>query len=180
MHTLILRVTGVLVLRLDGSMKKKWVWWWMIAVFLAVDQISKALIVHYISPLDSVRVFPGLNLVLVFNFGSAFGFLNQIGSVWNQWFFTLFSALVSIVLVRWMRRIPPREKWQLGALSCIVSGALGNMIDRLRFGCVIDFIDINFHTYHWFVFNFADSVICVGAVILFLTTQPQRSNAKSR
>lgn len=152
-------------------MQKKWVWWGLILVLLGCDQVSKGLIVSYYKPYELVSVFPSLNILLVFNSGSAFGFLNRSGSGWHQWFFTAFSLLMSVTLVVWMTRLSWKAKWQLFGLSLIVSGALGNMIDRLRFGYVIDFIDFYVYTYHWFIFNIADSAICVGAVILFFSSQ---------
>ena len=161
-------------------MQKKWVWWGLILIFLGCDQGSKALILSYYKPYELIAVFPGLNILLVYNSGSAFGFLNQSGSVWHQWFFTVFSLLMSIILVAWMIRLPWKAKWQLLGLSLIVSGALGNMIDRLRFGYVIDFIDLYFYTYHWFIFNIADSAICIGAVILFLSSQENKVSVPSK
>ena len=159
-------MTGAMAL-----MKKKWIWFALVLIFFIADQLSKAVIQLYLSPYETFHVFPGLNLVLVFNSGSAFGFLSQTGHLWHQWFFSIFSVFMSVFLTVWMIRIPAKAHGVLLGLSLILGGALGNLADRLRIGYVIDFIDLYCLNHHWFVFNIADSAICVGAVILFFSNQ---------
>ncbi len=134
---------------------------------IAFDQITKYWAMTHLMPYESVVVFPMLSWTLAFNSGSAFSFLAASGS-WHTWFFTGFSGLVSIALVVWIMRLESRFFAQMLALALILGGALGNLMDRLRFGYVIDFIDVYYKTHHWPIFNVADSAICLGATLLAL------------
>ena len=149
---------------------KNWMWLLLAALLLGVDQASKLWALHALAPYQPLSLFPGVDLTLAFNSGSAFGFLSQSGS-WHQLFFTCFSLVMSAGLVVWIAMTNPCAKLQLFALSLVLSGALGNVIDRLRLGYVIDFIDVYVKTHHWPVFNIADSAICIGAFLLFCSTK---------
>ncbi|MFA7541086.1 MAG: signal peptidase II, partial [Lysobacterales bacterium] len=108
---------------------------------------------------------PFLNWTLVYNPGAAFSFLSDAGG-WQRWFFTVLALVVSGLLVFWLRQTPRRQVWIAIPYALILSGAIGNVIDRLRFGHVVDFIDVHWQGWHWPAFNIADSAICVGAVML--------------
>ncbi len=137
-----------------------------LSVFIILlDQLTKYWAMTHLMPYESVTVFPMLSWTLAFNSGSAFSFLSEAGS-WHMWFFAGFSALVSLSLVIWIVRISSELFTQMLALALILGGAVGNLIDRLRFTYVIDFIDVYYKTYHWPVFNLADSAICMGGVWL--------------
>ena len=145
-------------------------------LLVAGDQLSKALALHSLIPYQAVACFPGLNWLLAFNSGAAFGFLAQSGA-WHAWFFLLFSLSMSGVLAVWLARLDgTRNRLEFVALSFILAGALGNVVDRLRLGQVVDFIDVYVSSYHWPVFNLADSAICVGGSLLVLEALVRRRN----
>ena len=130
---------------------------------LVLDQATKLAAVEYLAAGD-IAIGPLLNLSLVYNTGAAFGMLNDAGG-WQNGLFIAVAVLVSIGIV-WMMR---RETAQGGyALGFILGGALGNVIDRLRLGRVVDFVDFHIGDWHWYVFNVADAAITVGAVLLAL------------
>jgi signal peptidase II len=134
---------------------------------LLLDQGSKLLAESRLVFHEPVGLLPFFNLRLAYNTGAAFSFLGNAGG-WQRWFFAGISVLVISVLVVWMRRLKP-EQWQLSvAFALIIGGALGNLIDRLVYGHVIDFIDVYYKTWHWPTFNVADSAITVGAGLLLL------------
>jgi len=110
---------------------------------------------------------PMVNFTLAFNTGAAFSFLSGTGD-WHRWLFTGFSATMSLVLMVWIIRLPNAARMQAAGLSLILAGAVGNLIDRILLGHVIDFIDVYYSHYHWPAFNLADSAICVGAFLLVL------------
>jgi len=132
-----------------------------------VDQVTKYLAVDLLVHGQSVAVLPGLNWTLLHNYGAAFSFLNQAGG-WQRWLFTGLAVVISILLVVWLSRTR-RDDWRSALpLALILGGAVGNLVDRLNHGYVIDFIDVYYSTHHWPAFNVADSAISVGAVLLIL------------
>ncbi len=116
-----------------------------------------------------VPVIPFLNLTLTHNTGAAFSFLSDAGG-WQRWFFAGLTIVVSIIIVVWLTRLKPGQRWLPVSLSLVLGGALGNLWDRLVIGAVVDFIDVYYGTWHWPAFNLADSAICVGAVMLVVST----------
>jgi signal peptidase II len=139
-------------------------WLALALMVLLLDQVSK----HWIEAVfdyHEVRpVFPGFNLVLTYNPGAAFSFLADAGG-WQRHFFTALALGVSAVIVFLLRR-HHQETGYACALSLILGGALGNAIDRILFGHVIDFLQVYYSIYYWPAFNLADSAICVGAVLM--------------
>jgi signal peptidase II len=132
---------------------------------LAADQVSKWWILHGIN-LPEVRqivLLPVLNLTMVWNRGVTFGLLNGAGS-WSYLLLAAVALLVVIALGTWLRRA--ESAVVAVALGAIAGGAVGNVIDRLRFGAVVDFIDAHAGDWHWYVFNVADSAIVCGVVAL--------------
>lgn len=152
-------------------------WLMLAAMVVVIDQGSKAWALRVL-PDASVVVTPFLNLVLVFNSGAAFSFLAS-GGGWQRWFFTVLAALVSAWIVYTIRRQPEANRMNL-ALSLILGGAVGNVIDRLRLGAVVDFIDVHAAGWHWPAFNVADSAITLGAALLiwdqFRARDPLKAN----
>jgi len=143
---------------------------WLIlsAVVIALDQIIKYIVLDTLQPYEPHPVIPGiLNWTLAFNTGAAFSFLaGQEG--WQRWFFAVLATSVCAVLIAWLRRTP-RADWRTALpLALIIGGALGNLIDRLRFGHVTDFIQVYIGSWPFPSFNVADSAISVGAVLLVL------------
>lgn len=136
-------------------------------VVIGLDQMSKMSVFKSLTSYETYAVIPMLNFTLAYNTGSAFSFLSSAGD-WHRWFFTIFSAAMSIALMIWIIRLPTKARLQCFALSLILGGALGNLVDRIRLGHVIDFIDVYYKIYHWPVFNLADGAICLGAFLMFL------------
>ena len=139
--------------------------WLLIAALLVVaDQGSKAWALKALSAAEPMVLTPFLNFVLVFNRGAAFSFLASADG-WQRWFFTVLAIAVSAWIIHTIRRHPEAMRMNL-ALSMILGGAIGNVIDRLRLGAVVDFVDVHAAGWHWPAFNVADSAITVGAVLL--------------
>ena len=103
----------------------------------------------------------------VYNEGAAFSFLAGQGG-WQRWLFSLFALAICGLLGWWLRRLPANAAWLGSAYSLVIGGALGNLLDRLMYGHVVDFIDVYVGQWHWPAFNLADSAICIGAVMIVL------------
>jgi len=141
-------------------------WLWVSVIVLLLDYSTKYAAKKYLSLYAPVAVMPGFNLSLSFNKGAAFNFLqNQPG--WQVWFLGMISGVVSVGILVWLRRLSRRDAWTGVALSLIIGGALGNLLDRILQGQVTDFIQWYVSHFYWPSFNVADSAICVGAVMLF-------------
>lgn len=136
----------------------------LVAGIVASDQLTKYLAATHLVR-GSVELAPFLNLTLVHNTGAAFGFLNDAAG-WQNFFFVAIATIACIVIVFMLKRMSPRDVLVGTGLALILAGALGNLIDRLIYGYVIDFIDFYYGSWHWPAFNVADSAITIGAVIL--------------
>ena len=139
-------------------------WLWLAAAIIILDQISKWVILGTLQPGESRYVAPFFNWVLTFNTGAAFSFLSDAGG-WQRWFFTALALGVSVWIVSLLRRHVGEFRLSL-ALTLVLGGALGNVIDRMRFGAVVDFIQWHVAGYYWPAFNVADSAITIGAILL--------------
>jgi signal peptidase II len=136
---------------------------------IALDQIVKLWIVAHLALYGTVRLLPVLDITLTYNRGAAFSFLAG-ASGWQKWLFAGLAVVVAAGIVHWLRRLNGRTQRLLClSLTLIMGGALGNLIDRLRIGHVIDFILAHWHgVYFPWAFNVADSAITVGATLLLL------------
>ena len=114
-----------------------------------------------------MAVITHFNLTLVYNTGAAFSFLADAGG-WQRWFFVLLAIGVSALLLVWLYRLERDQHWLAAALALVLGGAVGNLVDRILHGHVIDFIDLYAGGWHWPAFNVADSAITVGAVMLII------------
>jgi signal peptidase II len=133
-----------------------------------IDQITKLAIVSRFELYDQLKVLSVLNITRAHNSGAAFSMLAD-ASGWQRWFFTLLALGVGVVIVLWMGRLKARTQGLLAcSLSLILAGALGNLIDRLRLGHVIDFIQVHWDDAYFPSFNVADSAITIGAALLLL------------
>ena len=151
-------------------MTRGWRWLPLAALVILLDQLSKAWMVRHFSFDQSLTVLPVLNITLRFNTGAAFSVLAD-ASGWQRWLFTGLAIAVAAIIVVWLYRLDGRKQWLLAlSLSLILAGALGNLIDRLVLGHVIDFIDVHWKDVHFPAFNVADSAITVGAILLLLDT----------
>ena len=139
-------------------------WLWLSGVVILLDQISKWIVLGTLHPGESRYVAPFFNWVLTFNSGAAFSFLSDAGG-WQRWFFTVLALAVSAWIITLLRQHTSDFRLSL-ALSLVLGGALGNVIDRLRFGAVVDFVQWHAAGYYWPAFNVADSAITIGAILL--------------
>jgi signal peptidase II len=138
------------------------------SIVLLMDQLSKWIVVGRFTEGEVLPLTSFFNLVLVYNPGAAFSFLAAAGG-WQRWFFVGLGSIAAMVLVVMLRRQDAHaSKWHSLALSMILGGAVGNVIDRLLYGRVVDFLDFFIQTWHWPAFNIADCGITVGAVLLVL------------
>lgn len=143
-----------------------WPWLGLALIICIADQFTKTLILGYYKLGDSTPVLSFFNVVRVHNTGAAFSFLAGAGG-WQRWFFTAIGVSATVFIV-WMLRSHAGQKLFAFALACILGGAVGNVIDRLLHGYVIDFLDFYWGTWHFPAFNIADSGITVGAACLIL------------
>lgn len=143
------------------------VWLWLAIVGLIVDQATKIYVHANFEFRESINVLPFFDLTYARNTGAAFSFLSDAGG-WQRWFFTVIAVSISGVLIYWLRGLHKSQKILNIAYSLVLSGAIGNLIDRLNYGFVVDFLDVYYKTYHWPVFNVADIAICVGAFLILL------------
>ncbi len=141
---------------------------WLLAAIsvIVLDQWSKAAISSHFMFGESLVVTPFFNLVLAHNTGAAFSFLHDAGGM-QRWLFSAVAIAASIWIV-WLLRKHQNEKLFSFALAFILGGALGNLIDRIMYGYVVDFLDFHWETYHFAAFNLADSAITCGAGLLIL------------
>lgn len=150
---------------------------------LVLDQLTKWGAVAAIDPLQPVTVIPGLlDLVLVHNRGAAFGFLNRSDIQWQFWLF-LGATVVAAVAIVALLRSSRFNAWLSAGLGLVLGGALGNLVDRVRFRAVIDFVDVYVGQWHWPAFNVADMAICIGAflacIVIWRTPEaPEKSKEK--
>jgi signal peptidase II len=142
------------------------IWLSLSVLVIAIDQLTKYIVLGALEPLVQNTVIPGfLNWTLAFNSGAAFSFLADEHG-WQRWLFTALAIVVSAVLARWLARTP-RGEWRTTLpLALVIGGAMGNLIDRVRFGQVTDFIQVYYQQWVFPSFNIADSAISVGAVLL--------------
>jgi len=139
-------------------------WLALSALIVVADQITKYVAVQQLALNQIVAVTPFFNLLLVYNAGAAFSFLSDAAG-WQRGFFIGIALIASAWIVYLLRRYPHQRRFAL-ALSLVLAGAVGNVVDRMLHGAVIDFLDFHAYGYHWPAFNVADSAITCGAVLL--------------
>lgn len=142
-------------------------WLWLTALTVILDQVTKQMVVASMRLYESIAVIPFFNITYVHNTGAAFSFLSDAGG-WQRWFFASLAFVVSVVISVWLARLKKNEVLLSVSLSLILGGAIGNLIDRLLYGYVIDFLDVYYKTWHWPAFNVADSAITLGVVLLLM------------
>jgi signal peptidase II len=144
-------------------------WLWLSVLVVILDQATKWLAEAMLEPYRPVPLVPTLNLTLMYNEGAAFSFLAGAGG-WQRWFFAGFALVMTVVLVVWLMRLKPHEHLMALAISLVAGGAVGNLIDRVLTGRVVDFIDFYVGDWHWPAFNVADSAITIAVAILLLAS----------
>jgi len=134
-------------------------------VIIGLDQWTKQLAVVYLIYAQPVEVLPVLNWTLLYNKGAAFSFLSDAGG-WQRWLFTGISSVVSMIFIVWLVRLPKTQFLLRWSLMFVIAGALGNLIDRVMLGYVIDFISVHWDEHYFPAFNLADSSITLGALLM--------------
>lgn len=141
-------------------------WLGLAFILVLIDQFTKVLVVGYYRLGDSHPVTSYFNLVRAHNTGAAFSFLAD-ASGWQRWFFTGLGLVAAAVII-WMIKSHPGQRLFCFAMACVLGGAVGNVIDRILYGYVVDFLDFHSHGYHFPAFNLADSAITLGAACMIL------------
>lgn len=148
----------------SGSATSLWIWLGLALIILLADQFTKVLIMGYYQLGDSTPVLGFFNVVRAHNTGAAFSFLAGAGG-WQRWFFTTIGVAAALFIV-WLLKSHAGQKLFSFAMACILGGAIGNVLDRVMYGYVVDFLDFHYAGWHFPAFNVADSAISIGAVCL--------------
>ena len=159
-------------------------WLWLSSLVVILDQVTKQIAENSLFLHKPLAVFPGLNWTLMYNKGAAFSFLSQAGG-WQRWFFVVLSSVISIALIFWIRKLDKSQRVLAIGIALILDGAIGNLVDRVLFGHVIDFVQVYYHAESclpgfglsnysgawqcmWPAFNIADAAIFLGACMLII------------
>jgi signal peptidase II len=155
------------------------VWLLLSALVVLADQVSKSYITSHYGEFEFTTVLPILDITRMHNVGAAFSFL-ATASGWQRWLFISLAVIVSIGIVVWLYRMPRSQGLLACGLALVLGGAIGNVIDRIRLGAVVDFIHFHWDRAYFPAFNIADSAITVGAACLILDAllEPKRARAK--
>lgn len=154
-------------------------WLAMAATVCVLDQLTKLAASRYLEYGIPWAVMPSFNLTRLHNTGAAFSLLDDADG-WQRWLFSVIAVVVAGAVVGWLARMDRSLRWEACALTFILGGALGNLIDRLRLGYVVDFIQVYFHQYSFPAFNIADSAITVGAVMMLLASTVSGTRPSSK
>ena len=142
-------------------------WLWLSLLVVVLDQWTKYLVLKHLVPSSSHTISPFLNLTLVYNMGTAFSVLKFIGG-WQRWFFVGVISIICLIIIIWMARLQKKQNLLAAGLALVLGGAIGNLLNRICYGFVIDFIDLHLKHLHWPAFNLADSAICIGVGLLLI------------
>jgi signal peptidase II len=138
---------------------------WLSLLVIGADQITKLWVLATFHEYEVLVIWPVFNLTLVYNEGAAFSFLANAGG-WQKYFFIILAVVLSIVMTVWLKRLQAHEKLTAWGLSLVIGGAIGNLIDRVAYGKVVDFLQWHWQEYYWPSFNVADAAITLGVVLL--------------
>jgi signal peptidase II len=150
-------------------------WLWLTLLCLVIDQITKYWVTSSFNLYESVNVLPIFSLTYVHNPGAAFSFLADQGG-WQRWFFTAIAAIACIIFIVWLVKTPKSKRLLSIAVALMLSGAMGNLIDRVLFGYVIDFLHFHWSDYDFPAFNVADSMIFIGAALMIIESFTTETN----
>jgi len=140
---------------------------WLTVVVLIIDQVTKYLTIQMLDLYESYEVLSFFNFTYARNYGAAFSFLGDAGG-WQKYLFTTIAFVVSAYLLYSMKTTSATHRWMNSAYALILSGAIGNVMDRLMFGYVVDFLDFDLGFYRWPTFNVADVAIFIGAAMIII------------
>jgi signal peptidase II len=156
-----------------------WRWLPIAGAVMVLDQATKAWVLSAFREFERLELLPVLDFTLLYNTGAAFSFLAG-ASGWQRWFFVLLALTVAVGIVAWLRALPAGEQPRLGVgLALILGGALGNVVDRLRLGKVVDFVHVHWNDACFPAFNVADSAITIGAGVLLLDALLESRRSRS-
>ncbi len=141
------------------------VWVWVSLLVIVFDQLTKQWALASLTPYEPVAIMPMFNMMLAFNPGAAFSFLGDQDG-WQRWFFIVLAWGVSLALVVWLSKTHLSQRRLVLGLTLVLGGAIGNVIDRMVYHHVVDFLDFYWGVWHYPTFNVADIAISVGAVLL--------------
>ena len=145
-------------------------WLWLALLVVLIDMLSKRMAVALLLPELPIHVFPGLNFILAKNTGASYGFLAD-ATGWQRWLFSGLAVVVSLGILLWLRSLPKSDRLTTFGLCLILGGAIGNLLDRLIFGYVVDFFNLYIGSFYPFgVFNMADVAITFGVVLLIIAS----------
>lgn len=147
-------------------------------VLIIADQASKQLIVATLPLYHDINILPIFDITHVRNYGAAFSFLSDAGG-WQRYFFTIIAVVISALLILWMYQTPLNQPRLLTSYALILSGAIGNVADRINYGYVIDFIHFYYQNWHFPAFNVADIAISLGAALLIWDAWLEHKQEKS-
>ena len=157
-------------------------WLWLTILWVVIDQITKQWVAGSFDYRETLAVLPFFNITYVHNPGAAFSFLADQGG-WQRWFFTAIAAIASIIFIVWLAKTSKKQTMLSISFALILSGAVGNLIDRVLFGYVIDFLDFHWSGTHFPAFNVADSMIFIGAALMlldsFMNPEPEKDQDKA-
>lgn len=142
-------------------------WLWLSGLVILVDQVTKRAVDASMQLYETIALIPFFQLTYLRNQGAAFSLLSQAGG-WQRWFFILLAVVASIAISLWLKRLPKDRRFEACAWALVLGGAIGNLIDRILYGYVIDFFDAFYQDWHFPAFNVADSAISVGVTMLLI------------
>jgi signal peptidase II len=140
--------------------------WWSVLV-VVLDQVSKLWIMTHFEEYEVLTIWPVFNLTLVYNTGAAFSFLSDAGG-WQRWFFVTIGVAISLAMTWWLKNLDRSERLTAYGLALVIGGAVGNIIDRVWLGKVVDFLQWHYQDWYWPSFNLADSAITLGVALLLI------------
>lgn len=156
-------------------------YFFIVGLVILGDQLSKIWIVHNFQMYETREIIPSFfNLIYVVNTGAAFSMFADVDSAWRHYFFVGVACVACVGLTYMASTLRRESSLFMVSLACIAGGAIGNLIDRLYYGHVVDFLDVYLGSYHWPAFNIADSAICVGAVMYIVLSFLQEREAKKK
>lgn len=155
-----------------------WRFWWLAIAVLIADQLSKIYVIKNFALGESVNLLPVFSFTYARNYGAAFSFLGDAGG-WQRWLFTAIAVIVTVGISVWLARLSKNQTKLALALTCIVAGAVGNLIDRSLYGYVVDFLHVFYQDWHYPIFNIADCAICIGAALLIWDSFTEEDLRKS-
>ncbi|MEQ3515274.1 signal peptidase II [Pseudoalteromonas sp. BZB3] len=151
----------------EVKQKSGLIWLVLSLLLFAVDYITKAVVVANMKLYESIEILPIFNFTYMHNYGAAFSFLSDAGG-WQRWFFSSIAVVISVLLTCWLKKLPAKNWVLCGAYSMVIGGAIGNLVDRLVHGYVVDFLHFYYQDWHYPAFNVADIAIVCGAGLLLL------------